>query len=144
MSTCAPDNAVHAPEAYAETANCSANGSPGRGLGLAMPFVSERISDRFSLSSTQYGPLVTFGSNTQEALVPASGVPASVLPDDWSAAAPPQRKSNAAAPKPKPVLPTALNNSLRLLTSAFVFPIQSPVSMELDLRLHGCRRVEDG
>src|SRR5437868_13693229 len=124
MSTWAPDNGVHAPAAYAETANCSVSGSPGRGFGLAMPFVSERMSDRFSFSSTQYGPFVTFGSKTQEPLVPASVVPASPLVEDCSLApaVPPQRQSKAAAPKPMPALPANSNNSLRVRMISLSMP----------------------
>src|SRR5439155_10485944 len=113
MSTCAPCSGLQTPEAYAETAKSSVSGSPGRGFGLAIPLVSERTSDRFSRSSTQYGPLVVVGSRTQSAVVPPSVtvVPPSEVPllsvptppsaPEATRSAPPHRE-RITAPSPAP------------------------------------------
>src|SRR5438552_1557743 len=126
MSTCAPCSGVQTPEAYAETANSSVSGSPGRGFGLAIPLVSERTSDRFSRSSTQYGPLVVVGSRTQSAVVPPSVtvVPPSEVPllsvptppsaPEATRSAPPHRERiTAPSPAPRPALRKLLLVSMR-------------------------------
>src|SRR5205085_7510979 len=122
MSTCAPCSGVHAPDAYAATANSRVSGRPGRGFGLATPLVSERMSERFRRSSTQYGPLVVVGSSTQPLLVPPSvavpppsaPVPPSVAAPRAARSAPPQReRMTAESPAPRPVLRKLLLVSMR-------------------------------
>src|SRR5438270_8653056 len=127
MSTCAPCSGVQAPEAYAETASSSVSGSPGSGFGLAIPLVSERMSDRFSRSSTQYRPLVVVGSRRQSAVVPPSvtvvppsevpllsvPVPPSLAPPETTSALPHRERITAPSPAPRPVLRKLLLVSMR-------------------------------
>src|SRR5436305_2019938 len=124
MSSCAPCSGALTPEAYAETANSSVSGRPGRGFGLAMPLVSERMSERFSRSSTQYGPLVVVGSRTQSALVPPSVTvvppsevpllpPSLAAPEATSSAPPHRERITAPSPAPRPALRKLLLVSMR-------------------------------
>src|SRR5256885_15607507 len=103
MSTRAPASGAQVDAPKLETAKRSASGKPGRGFGLARPFVSERTSDRESRSSTQNGPRVKVGSSTQ---APFETPPAS------AAELPPQRNT-AGVPSEE----SALSTSFRPLVS---------------------------
>src|SRR3981081_4959082 len=69
MSTVAPLSAAHELPLTRDTRNVSVRGAPG----LTVPFVgSERISLRFSFSSTKYGPSVTAGRTMHDGSVVAA------------------------------------------------------------------------
>src|SRR6266851_3894449 len=99
-STCAPWSATQLPEETRETLNVRARTSPG-----FTTFVvgSLRMSERFSFSSTKYGPSVRAGRTTHDgrtiaaaALVAATAVGAVVEGDETVAGA--QAARNAEPP----------------------------------------------
>src|SRR2546430_12137555 len=107
MSTKAPASGAQVDAPKLETTKRSASGKPGRGFGLARPFVSERTSDRESRSSTQNGPRVKVGSSTQ---APFETPPASA-PE-----LPPQRKT-ASVPSAESALSTSRRPLVSMLRS---------------------------
>src|SRR5947208_16436049 len=67
MSTCAPTSAEHPLEAYSIMVIVSVRGVAFKTLVSVVLVVR---SERFNFSSTKYGPTVSSGVNTQEAVVP--------------------------------------------------------------------------
>jgi hypothetical protein len=118
MSTVAPLSAAHELPLTRETRNVRVRGAPA----LTVPFVgSDRMSLRFSFSSTKYGPSVTAGRTMHDGSVvvaadAAAAVVAEVLVgcDDvvgvGDASAPGAHAARRAAPDP----PRRARTSLRL------------------------------
>jgi hypothetical protein len=118
MSTVAPLSAAHELPLTRDTRNVSVRGAPV----LTVPFVgSERMSLRFSFSSTKYGPSVTAGRTMHDgsvvaaddaaaAVVAAALVACADVDGDGDASAPGAHAASSAAPDP----PSRARTSLRL------------------------------
>src|SRR5437667_11364303 len=96
MSTCAPTSAEHPLEAYSIMVIVSVRGVAFKTLVSVVLVVR---SERFNFSSTKYGPPVSSGVNTQDAVVPQV-VPVVAPLAELAEVLPPPQPLSAATPAP--------------------------------------------